>query len=512
MAEKQRFSRAAQRWTLIAAILGSGMAFIDGSVVNVALPALQRHLGASASQVQWVVEAYALLLSALLLVGGSAGDRYGRRKVFMLGTAVFTAASLACALSPSVQWLIGARAVQGLGAALVVPGSLALLTAVYDEHERGAAIGTWSAVSGIAAAAGPVLGGWLIEVLSWHWAFLVNLPFGAALLAVCAWKVPESRDEHADAPLDLPGIVLATVGLAGVVFALIEAPERGWGAAAVWGAGAGGLLALAAFVAVEQHCRPPRRPLLPLALFRDLNFSGANLLTLLLYAALGGGLYWLPLLLIQVRGYSAAAAGAALLPFILLLFALSRPMGQVVDRIGPRLPLIVGPLVAAAGFALFAWPFGDGGYWTTWFPAVSVLGLGMAITVAPLTTTVMNAADASQTGLASGVNNAVSRVAGLIAVAAFGVVMGHAFDPLLKDALAQAKLPAQAAEAVWSQRHMLGALQPPQGLDAGAAQAVKQAVAHAFRAGFRDVMAWCALLAVLGAASAAVFIRRPRRA
>jgi hypothetical protein len=335
----------------------------------------------------------------------------------------------------------------------------------------------------------------------------VNVPFGAVLLALCWRKVPESRDERADAPLDVPGMVLATGGLGGVVFALIEAPVRGWSSGAVMAAGLLGLAALAAFVVVERRRHAP-----PLGLFADRNFSGANALTLLLYAALGGGLYWLPLELIQVRGYNAAAAGAALLPFILLLFALSRPMGQVVDRIGPRLPLVVGPLIAGAGFALFAWPFGGGGYWTTWFPAVSVLGLGMAITVAPLTTTVMNAADPSQTGLASDVNNAVSRVAGLIAVAAFGVVMGHAFDPVLKDALAQARLPAQASEAVWSQRHMLGALQPPQGLDAGAAQAVKQAVAHAFRAGFRDVMAWCALLAALGAAGAAVFIRRPRPA
>jgi EmrB/QacA subfamily drug resistance transporter len=506
MATGPRFGRTTQRWTLLAAILGSGMAFIDATVVNVALPALQRHLGASASEVQWVVEAYALLLAALLLVGGSAGDRYGRRRVFLLGTAVFCIASLACALAPGVHTLIAARALQGLGAALVVPGSLALLSTVYDEHERGAAIGTWSAVSGIAAAAGPVLGGWLIEQLSWRWAFLINLPFGAALLAVCLWKVPES-DEGAAAPLDLRGGLLATIGLGGVVFALIEAPERGWAAPAVVAAAALGLAALALFVQVERRSRAP---LLPLALFRDRDFGGANLLTLLLYAALGGGLYWLPLKLIQVQGYSAAEAGAALLPFILLLFALSRPMGRLMDRTGPRLPLVAGPLVAAAGFALFAWPPGRGDYWRETFPAVSVLGLGMAVTVAPLTTTVMNAAGRAQAGIASGVNNAVSRVAGLLAVAAFGVVMGQAFEQALRGALSTLALPDGTADVLWARRHMVGALQPPAGLDAAAAHAVKQAVAQAFGAGYERVMAWCALLAVLSAAGAALLIRRSR--
>lgn len=496
---------AAQRWTLVAAILGSGMAFVDGTVVNVALPALQQHLGADAAQAQWVIESYALLLASLLLVGGSFGDRFGRRRVFMLGVAVFCAASLACAMAGSVQALIAARALQGLGAALVVPGSLALLSAVYPERERGRAIGTWSAVSGIAAAGGPVLGGWLIDHLSWRWAFLINLPVGLVLLALCAWKVPETRDEQAAGPIDLAGIVLGTGGLGGVVFALIEAPARGWGAPAVMAAALLGLLALVLFVVVERR---RAAPLLPPALFRDRNFSGANLLTLLLYAALGGGLYWLPLMLIQVHGYGATAAGAALLPFIAILFALSRFMGQLSDRTGPRLLLVVGPLVAAAGFALFAWPPWSGGYWRAFFPAVCVLGLGMAITVAPLTTTVMNAADSAQAGLASGVNNAVSRVAALIAVAAFGVVMGQAFERSLQAALGALHLPAGSAQALWGQRHMLGALQAPAGLDASSAQAVKQAVAAAFTDGFQWVMGLCALLAALSALGAALTIRR----
>jgi EmrB/QacA subfamily drug resistance transporter len=500
-------SAAGRRWTMLAAILGSGMAFADGTVVNVALPALQRTLGATAAEVQWVIEAYALLLSALLLVGGALGDRYGRRRIFMFGVAIFSAASLACALSVTPGQLIAARAVQGLGAALLVPGSLSLISANYAESERGAAIGTWSAFSGITAAVGPVLGGFLIDHASWTWAFLMNLPIGAFLLLTQS-RVPESRGGAAGAQrLDVAGALLATLGLAGVVFAFIEAPTRGWTALAVVAAGLGGIVGLVLFVVVEAR---RREPMLPLGLFRHRNFGAANLLTLLLYAALGGGLYFVPLNLIQIQGYGATAAGAAMLPFIAIMFLLSRWAGQLVDRWGPRRPLMLGPAIAALGFAAFALPGVGGSYAATILPAMCLLGLGMAITVAPLTTTVMNSVGDDQAGIASGVNNAVSRAAGLLAVAVLGVLMAARFEPQLQQGLTAARLPPAVVQAVWQQRDRLAAVEPPAGAERATADQVRRAVGEAFIDGYRAVMLACAALALLGAGSAAVLIRPAR--
>ena len=414
---------ASRRWVLVATILASSMAFVDGTMVNVALPAIRRDLQATLADAQWVVESYALLLAALLLVGGSLGDRFGRRRVFLIGVALFGVASLACAAASTVGLLIAARALQGIGAALLMPGSLALISAAFPEAERGRAIGTWSGFSGITAAVGPVFGGFLVDHYSWAWAFLINLPLAVAVVLI-SWKhVPESQERTHRGPVDLQGATYATVALGSVVFALIEAPVRGWSSPQVLAGGALGLAAVAAFVLVERRSGAP---MLPLGLFRSRNFSGANLLTLLLYAALGGGLFFFPLNLIELQGYSATAAGASLVPFVVIMFVLSRWAGRLVDRFGSRLPLIVGPAIAACGFALFALPGRGGSYWTTFLPAVVVLGFGMTITVAPLTTTVMNAVAQDQAGLASGVNNAVSRTAALLAIALFGVVMSAA--------------------------------------------------------------------------------------
>lgn len=503
-------ARADEPWVLAATILASSMAFIDGTVVNVALPALQKDFDASLSGMQWAVEAYALLLAALLLVGGAAGDRFGRRRIFALGVAMFAASSAWCGLAGNIGHLVAARAVQGVGAALLVPGSLALLSASFEASRRGKAIGTWSGATAMTTALGPVVGGWLIEHLSWRAAFLVNLPLAAAVLAIVCWRVPESRAPRRPGGLDWPGSLLAALGLGGLVYGLIESPALGWGHAAVWMPVAAGLVALGLFVLVEALVP---NPVMPPALFRSRAFLGANLLTLLLYAALGGGLFFFPLNLIQVQGYSSTEAGAALLPFILLMFLLSGWAGGLVDRLGARKPLIVGPLVAAAGFALFALPAAGasgGSYWLTFFPAVLVLGAGMTISVAPLTTTVMNAVPPDSAGTASGINNAAARVATLLAIAVLGIVMVRVFDYRLDRSLGQSvasgAVPAQVARSVQAQRAKLAAIALPAATDPQVKAAVRQAVDGAFVAGFRSVMLLSALLAAGGAACAWVFL------
>lgn len=494
----------ARRWTLVAAILGSGLAFIDGTVVNVALPAIQRALGATTSDAQWVMESYALFLASLLLVGGVLGDRFGRKRIFLLGALVFTVASVGCALSAAVGLLIAWRAIQGIGAALLVPGSLALISATFPQNERGAAIGTWSAFSGITAAIGPVIGGFLVDHFSWNWAFLVNAPLGVALLAIGVAKVPESRGATGKGAIDLPGAVLVTVGLAGLVFAFIEAPVRGVSLPVAGVALATGIVALAFFVRVESRATAP---MLPLDLFRERNFAGANLLTLLLYAALGGSLFFLPLNLIQVQGYGATAAGAALLPFIAIMFVFSRWAGGLVDRFGSKLPLIVGPVIASAGFALFALPSVGVPYWTALFPAVCVLGVGMTITVAPLTTTVMNAVGEELAGTASGINNAISRAAGLLAIALFGFVLTLVFNHRLDGELARLRVPPGLMADIASQRQRLAGIELPAHVPAAIAGPLKHAIGVSFVAGYRWVMVISAALALLSAAMAAVFVR-----
>ncbi|MDF3040731.1 MAG: transporter [Thermomicrobiales bacterium] len=475
------------RAVLVATILASSMVFIDSSAVNVALPVLQREFGATAAQAQWVVESYALFLSALLLLGGVLGDRYGRKRIFLIGTILFAATSLWCGLSPSIEMLIAARAA----------ASLAIISAAFaDETERGMAIGTWSGFTAITSALGPVLGGWLVENVSWRWVFFINLPLAAVVVFVALHGVPESRDEQAEG-LDIPGAILATVGLGALVFGLIEGPVRGWGDPLVLASLVVGVVGLVAFVAVERRVASP---MLPLSLFRSSTFSGVNLLTLLLYGAFGGALFWLPFNLIQVQGYSATAAGAALLPSVLLLFALSRWTGGFIGQFGARLPLTIGPAIVAVAFVLFALPGVGGSYWATFFPAAVVLGVGMAITVPPLTTAVMTAVEERQAGTASGINNAVARTASLIAIALFGIVVTTVFDRQLDDRLdAIPNLDPPVREAVEAQSADLAAAQPPAEADTETAAAIEMAIDTSFVAGFRVAMLAAAAMSLLGA-------------
>ena len=482
-------------WVLAATILGSSMVFIDGTVVNVALPALQRALNATVTDVQWVVEAYALFLAALLLVGGSLGDLYGRRRIFLIGVVLFAGASVWCGFAADVRSLIVARGLQGVGGALLVPGSLALISSSFCEEDRGKAIGTWSGFTAITTAVGPVLGGWLIEHLSWRWVFFINVPLAVLVVLISLARVPESRDEEMVQRLDVWGAGLATVGLCGITFGLIEAVRGGDRALF---AGVIGAVALAGFFVVELRSEAP---MLPLGLFRSRTFSGANLLTLFLYGALSGVLFFLPLDLIQVQHYSATQAGGALLPLILLIFVLSRWSGGLIVKYGARLPLIVGPLIAGVGFGLFRRTGVGESYWSTVFPAVVVLGLGLAVSVAPLTTTVMSSIDQSRAGVASGINNAVSRVAGLLAIAVLGLVFSTSFNGRLARALDGLALSSEERQSVEAQRSKLAAAKSDD-------VRVQRPIADSF-VGAYGVVLWIAVeLSLASALSAALLIEK----
>jgi EmrB/QacA subfamily drug resistance transporter len=489
-------------WILAATILGSTMVFIDSTVVNVAVSALQATFHASVVDVQWVVESYGIFLSSLILVGGALGDLFGRRRIFLIGVAVFATASAACGLAQSIQELIIARSVQGIGAALLVPGSLAIISTCFDEDSRGKAIGTWSGFTAITTALGPVLGGWLIQYASWRWAFFLNVPLAVAVVGISHRHVPESRG-FAVKQVDWSGALLATVGLAGVVTGFLESAKLGWGNPLVSTGLLGGVILLAAFLIVEA--RSPT-PMVPLTLFRSRSFLGANVVTLFLYATIGIFFFLFPMDLIQLQGYSATAAGSALLPMILLMFLLSRWSGGLVKRYGGKIPLIVGPLIVAAGFILFAVARAEVSYWKTYFPASLVFGFGMAVTVAPLTTVVMNSVDRRHAGTASGINNAVARVAGVLAIAVFGIVMMKNFDSHLERSLTKLLLPPKIAEEIRSREVELAGLEPPEGLDAQTVSAIRTAISESFASGFRIVLLCCAGLSIGSAVLAWWFV------
>jgi len=491
-------TNANKRGTLIATIVASSMTFIDGTVVNVALPALQRDLGATITDVQWVIEAYALFLGALILVGGSLGDQLGRRRVFLSGVIVFTIASVFCGIAPTSLSLIIGRAIQGIGAAFLVPGSLAIITTTFDDDERGRAMGTWSGFTAIMTAIGPVLGGWLVEHASWRAIFFMNVPLAVVVVVLSLRSIEETKDPSRQGAIDWTGAALAVIGLSGIVFGLLEWPPLGPRHPLVLSTLGIGVAALIGLVVVEGRVT---NPMLPLELFASRCFAPANVLTFFLYAALTVMLFLVPLELIQVQRYTATAAGGMLLPFPIIMFALSRWSGGLIRRVGHRLPLTVGPLIAAIGLATFALPARDTSVVAFTLLAIVILGIGMAVTVAPLTTTVMESVSSEHSGVASGVNNAVARVASLIAIAVFGVMVSVIFgsratsrlDRLPLTPEARIEVRAQLPKLAGAEVSTLPSLNPEQKNE------VRAAVDSSFTGAFRAAMLVCALLAVAAA-------------
>jgi EmrB/QacA subfamily drug resistance transporter len=497
-----------QRLTLIATILGSTVVFLDSTIVNVALPSIGRELNAGLAGQQWVLEAYMLTMVSLLLVGGSLGDQFGRRRLFVIGLVAFGVTSILCALAPTEEFLIGARALQGIAGALLVPGSLAIVAATFSGEERGAAVGMWTAWTGIATVFGPAGGGALVGLISWRAIFWVNIPLIAATVWLTLRTVEESSDPDAFRGIDVPGVLLSAAGLAGPVFALIEQPTHGWGDALVWLPLIAGIVCFVAFVLWEARAA---RPMLDLSLFRIRNFAVANATTLTVYAGLAAGLLFVGLYLQQVVGYSAFEAGLATTPISLCLFFLSPRWGRLASGTGPRLPMTLGPIVGGVGMLLFMRLGTNASYVTDVLPAILVFGLGLSATVAPLTATVLDSVAENRVGIASGINNGVSRVAGLLAIAVLGAVISAHFGARLDSELGSRPLSHAATSAV------VEAKEQPLGVpdidEVGTVEAprVVAASADASTSAFRLGALLAGILMILGGIASGVGIRNPRR-
>jgi EmrB/QacA subfamily drug resistance transporter len=493
-----------KRLALVAAILGSFVAGLDATAVNVALPAIRADLGGGLAGQQWVSNAYLLSLGSLILVGGSLGDLFGERRVFSIGVAGFGAVSLLCAIAPSIGFLIACRALQGAFGALLMPSSLAVIVNAFPQDERGAAIGSWTAWSGIATVIGPLAGGYLVDAVSWRLIFAVNIPFVIATLMIVSIAVPPRPPGLAHAKVDWLGAALTFFGLAGPVLALIRQPVVGWSSPQVWGPGLGGLILLGVFI---EHERRTPAPMLPLGLFKRRNFAVGNIETFTMYGGLGITFFLLVIFLQEVAGYSALASGFALLPSTIVMFLLSKRMGRLADRYGPRLFMSLGPLTAAAGLALMTTLGAHVNYFTDLFPPLLLFSLGLATTVAPLTATVLADADPENAGIASGVNNAVARVAGLIAIAAIGAIVSSQFISTLDQKLTGVTLSPAARTAVAQARKSTLARVDPAVTGVRVAHAVESASVEAFHVAVGISAALVALGGVLGLAG----IRNPRR-
>jgi EmrB/QacA subfamily drug resistance transporter len=496
-----------RRLTLVACILGSGIVFLDGTVINVALPVIQRDLDAGLAAQQWIVEAYLLTLSSLLLVGGSLDDIFERRTVFATGVAGFGVMSLACAVAPSVELLIVARALQGVFGALLVPSTLAIIIAVFPPAERGAAIGSWTAWTGISTVIGPLGGGALLEVASWRWIFLINVPFVLLTLWLIRIAMPKMHSARSGARVDILGGVLCGLGLGGVIVALIEQPRRGWDDPLIMAGLAGGVAALALFIAHEARTRDP---MMPLGLFRERNFAIGNISTFTLYAGLSGGLFFVGLYLQQVAGYSPLEAGAAFLPLTAITFVLARRMGALADRFGPRLFMGIGPIVAGIGLLLLMRVNEEASFWSQVFPGIVVFAFGLASTVAPLTATVLGAVAEEHSGVASGVNNAIARIAGLLAIAVLGAAVAGAFATSIDDRLPPPLSPAvQSAVAEAKDRSLTTA--PADRLRGVERRRTHAALAESSTSAYRLGLGIAGVIVIIGGVVSLVGIANPRR-
>jgi EmrB/QacA subfamily drug resistance transporter len=500
-------TRRQEKWILAATIIASTMTFSDMTIVNVALPVLQRELGASFAQVQWVVESYTLVLSALILVGGAAGDLFGRRRVFSIGMAIFAIASAACGLAPSAGMLVAARAVQGFGAALMMPGSLAIVSASFPRERQGDAIGLWSATTGIAMTVAPAFGGWLIDAFSWHAAFLINLPLAAIAFAITQWKVPESRSDR-PRRLDLGGMAMATIGLGALTYGLIAAGEHGFADLRTLGPIVIGVAGLILFVLQEKRAADP---MVPLAFFRIPRFAVIQAFTFTLWAALTGTTFFVPFRLMQVQGFAPTEAGVALLPLVVTASILSRFFGKLADRIQPRILLVAGAVFTGAGFFLLTVPDAETSYWAGFLPALLLIGLGMGVCQVPVTVVALNAAGPANVGTSSAINNMVARAGGLIAIAVFGLLLAHGYNAALMPGLESAGTPEHAQQAIALQRAQLAATTVPAELSTAQQDAAMLVIKQAFITGYRWAMAAAGIMAFASALVAARFLRRDRQ-
>ncbi|MEO1022001.1 MAG: MFS transporter [Bacteroidota bacterium] len=498
-AGEETCAEKAKPWVLIGSIAGSSMAFINGSVVNVALPAIQQVFAGSLSDVQWIVNSYTVVLAALILVGGSMGDRYGRRKLFLSGIIVFLIASVWCGLSPNILHLILARALQGVGGALLIPNSLALVSSAFPQKERGKAIGTWSAFSAITTAIGPMLGGWLVDEFSWRPIFFLNIPIALVALIITVWRVPEFKDEEHSGHLDWGGALLAVVGMAALSMALIQATEWGFSHPYIIAGLVLGVLCFMGFIGYERIAKDP---MMPLSIFNSRSFSGINTVTLLIYFALSGMFFFLPFNLIQIQGYTATQAGAAFLPFTLLVGFLSRFTGALVDRIGGSRLLILGTLLNGVGYVLLGVLGDQSGYWIAFFPGLFTIGLGMAVIVSPLTTIVMNSVSDAQTGTASGINNTVSRMSGMLAIAVLGIVAVQIFSVQLSDSFQSLSMPIAIQEQLQGEATKMAGLIPPEGID----QTLKDQITGSVQSSFLYTFRWMMWISAGTAGLATLFL------
>jgi EmrB/QacA subfamily drug resistance transporter len=500
-------SSAKGKWIMVSAILASAMAFIDATALNVVLPSLQKSLNATGTDLFWLLNAYLLMLASLILIGGSLGDKLGRKKTFMAGIVIFIAGSAACGLAPGVTFLISFRIVQGIGGALMIPGSLSLISSSINEKERGRAIGTWSAVTTIVTMGGPILGGALADAGLWRFIFFINVPIGLAALIILWFQVTESRDTDSDRAVDIPGAITIALGLALLTFGFLRVPAVGWGSMQVICSLGAGLLFFVAFIVIQHKSR---HPMMPLQLFSNLTFSGANLLTFFLYAGLGSGMLFLSLNLVQVQGYSQLQSGLTFLPFTILMVAIARFAGGLADKYGPRRLLILGPALAGAGLLILSFvkqTNGPADYWTTFFPGIIVFGLGMSFTVAPLTATVMGSVSDHFSGTASGVNNALTRIANVFANAIFGALAVLFFSGALQTEIKNIPISVKEKQAVIAETANLGNAKVPAVVNVSQKKKIEKLFHAGFINAYQKILKLSAALGFLGALMSVLFIK-----